>query len=552
MRLLMVVLVGLVLGCGDRETPVSVEPAGKVSGGGLFDLFKTGGSAIVGVDSTAAETPADSTAAAVADTTEAAPLSPAEARAELARLGIVYTERAFLDSAGSGNVAVVRLFVEAGMSVETTYASGGLTVLSWAAGFGHLEVVKYLVGQGADVNATRDNGRPVLHSAAISGDLAVVQYLVEQGADVTATDNDGYTVLDVAEGRDHTDIVAYLEEVLSDTTETEATVTDTTDQVVSLSSAEARAELDRRGISYRTWAFLDSAAAGNWEVVRLFVQAGMSVDTADRHGLTVLHRAASRGDLEVVKFLVGLGASIGATDEDDLYFTALHYAAEGGHLEVVQYLVGQGADVMAETDFGQTALHEAAYEGHLEVVEYLVGAGADVEDTDEDSWTPSQWAAWAGHWDVVKYLESLVVEVSRTPDEARAELEARGIDYTAGSFNHAAFKGNLVVVKLFVQAGMSVETTTNTSGTVLQSAAAGGHWAVVKYLVGQGADVNAKDNVNGWPALHYAANNGHLAVVKYLVEQGADVNATSNSGRTARDLVAVESDIAAYLESVGG
>ncbi len=68
----MVVLVGLVLGCGDRETPAG--PAGKVAGGGLFDLFKAGGSAIVGVgvDSTETETEtlADSTDAAVTDTTE--------------------------------------------------------------------------------------------------------------------------------------------------------------------------------------------------------------------------------------------------------------------------------------------------------------------------------------------------------------------------------------------------------------------------------------------------------------------------------------------------
>lgn len=68
----MVVLVGLVLGCGDRETPAG--PAGKVAGSGLFDLFKAGGSAIVGVgvDSTETETEtlADSTDAAATDTTE--------------------------------------------------------------------------------------------------------------------------------------------------------------------------------------------------------------------------------------------------------------------------------------------------------------------------------------------------------------------------------------------------------------------------------------------------------------------------------------------------
>ena len=275
MRLSMMVLVGLVfLSCGDRENPVQ-EPAGKVSGGGLFDLFKAGGSAIVGVDSTAAETAADSTDTAVTDTTETAP------------------------------------------SDTTDFAA----VLS----------------------------------------------------DTTET-----------------------EATVTDTMETVAVVTDTTEQVVSLTPEQARAELDRRGIFYRTWAFLDSAKAGNWEVVRLFVQAGMSVDTADRHGVTVLQAAAARGDLEVVKFLVGLGASIGATDEDDFYFTALHHAAGGGDLEVVQYLVGLGADVTAMNDFGRTPLFLAAMGGHLEVVQYLVEQGADIAVRDEDSWVPSQWASQFG------------------------------------------------------------------------------------------------------------------------------------------------------------
>ena len=45
---------------------------------------------------------------------------------------------------------------------------------------------------------------------------------------------------------------------------------------------------------------------------------------------------------------------------------------------------------------------------------------------------------------------------------------------------------------------------------------------IVKHLVENGADVNAKDE-NKATALTEASKNGHLEIVKYLSENGADV-----------------------------
>ena len=50
-------------------------------------------------------------------------------------------------------------------------------------------------------------------------------------------------------------------------------------------------------------------------------------------------------------------------------------------------------------------------------------------------------------------------------------------------------------------------------------AALEGHFAVLQYLLQQGAD---KDNNNGASPLYIAAQDGHLAVIQYLLEQGAD------------------------------
>ena len=123
-----------------------------------------------------------------------------DARTELADRGIAYTKGAFSKAAESGDLAVVKLFVESGMSVHTPDNDYGLTVLHFAAWKGHLEVVEYLVGQGADVNAKTDDGDTVLHFAAWDGHTDVVRYLVGQGGGRERKDRQGGLVGSVRGG----------------------------------------------------------------------------------------------------------------------------------------------------------------------------------------------------------------------------------------------------------------------------------------------------------------------------------------------------------------
>ena len=66
----------------------------------------------------------------------------------------------------------------------------------------------------------------------------------------------------------------------------------------------------------------------------------------------------------------------------------------------------------------------------------------------------------------------------------------------------------------------------------LQKAVKEGDSVAVQTLLSQGADVNAKDVINGMAALHFAAQGGNEAVVRMLVEHGADVNIKSLNLRT--------------------
>lgn len=60
---------------------------------------------------------------------------------------------------------------------------------------------------------------------------------------------------------------------------------------------------------------------------------------------------------------------------------------------------------------------------------------------------------------------------------------------------------------------------------------------IIKILIENGADVNAKNDKDGWTPLIWAAKEGDYDLVKLLIAKGADVNAKDDKEKTAFDYV---------------
>jgi serine/threonine protein kinase len=95
-----------------------------------------------------------------------------EARKDLQRIGIEYTEQQFAISAGAGDMAAVRLFLDAGMDVN----AGGGAALGLAAGRGRIDMVKLLLSKGAKPTSN------ALQFARTRGHTEIERLLVEAGA----------------------------------------------------------------------------------------------------------------------------------------------------------------------------------------------------------------------------------------------------------------------------------------------------------------------------------------------------------------------------------
>lgn len=120
----------------------------------------------------------------------------------------------FLRAAKAGDVGVMRLLLEHGADPKAATRTG-LNALMLAAGLGTkeedttgrrkteaeaLEAIGMALDAGVDVNAVNTLGQTALHGAAIQGFDQVVRFLAGRGAALDAKDKRGLTPLDAAMG----------------------------------------------------------------------------------------------------------------------------------------------------------------------------------------------------------------------------------------------------------------------------------------------------------------------------------------------------------------
>ena len=89
--------------------------------------------------------------------------------------------------------------------------------------------------------------------------------------------------------------------------------------------------------------------------------------------------------------------------------------------------------------------------------------------------------------------------------------------------HHAADRGDAVLATQLIGNGADVNARDKTGHTPLHLAAVRGHIPVVRALLTGGADVNAQDTLDGRTALMGAAHKGRNDVIQLLVDHGADL-----------------------------
>ncbi len=295
-------------------------------------------------------------------------------------------------------------------------------------------------------------------------------------------------------------------------------------------------------------AFVDAAMNGNREAVRALLKDGVDVNTTQADGMTALHWAAQKGDVELAKMLLYASANLKATTRIGGY-TPLLIASKNGDAAMIDTLTQSGADANASTMNGTTPLMLASAAGKPAAVTTLLARGANVNTREAvKGETALTFAAAFGRADVIRVLTAHGADVSATTNAIDlagfAKEEQERLAAERGNNGGQAGRGNAPGGRGGAPQGpqiAGVNRQYNYTELVgfwgglapLHLAARQGEMESVKALIDAGADVNQRGAGDPVTPVLIATMNGHFDLAKYLLDKGADPNLAQTNGVAA-------------------
>jgi len=297
----------------------------------------------------------------------------------------------------------------------------------------------------------------------------------------------------------------------------------------------------------------DAAQLGDRDGVRSLLKQAADVNAAQGDGMTALHWAAMKNDVDLARTLLYAGANVRAMTRMGSY-TPLVLAARNGSAAVMEPLIAAGADANTKTANGTTVLMLAAASGNVDAVTLLLDKGADINTTEPvQNLNAAMFAAASNRAPVVALLAKRGADLTATskvidlfsldrqkmgdvlfgnpqpppPAGGRAANEppqaqqgrnfpgGRGLQGKAGI--ERQFQLNELV---YAHGGM----------TPLLLAARQGYAETVGALLDAGVDVNQVSAGDKSSALLVATINGQFDLAKALLDRGADPNLAAENG----------------------
>jgi ankyrin repeat protein len=393
----------------------------------------------------------------------------------------------------TGNIDLVRQLLEHIANLERRSSSGvhkgnRNTPLHFSSEIGKVNVMRYLLDNGAEINARNPDQETPLHVAASRGEIEASQLLVRKGASVDARSSSGKTPLHVAAA------MRYSDETL-----------------LGILLA-AGADVNARSHTGQT-PLHEAVVVGdlNEEAVCVLLQAGARVDARTDSGRTPLHDATrSRHSIEcVVDALLNAGAEVDSLDNDGQ--TPLDLALRHGAFRNKHVLIVYGAKISAADKLA--LLQEAVDRCDGQMVTALLGRESSFLMSMPDSalGSPLHLKVAASVGRESSFLMSMTDDAGRTP------------------LHLAVIAHNLWRYAETINSGFS---RTSTERLRYANNAMREQAAIVRLLLRNGADVEAMD-AYGATALHYAVEFDTEQALMVLLEHGADVDVQAGDGKTA-------------------
>lgn len=280
----------------------------------------------------------------------------------------------------------------------------------------------------------------------------------------------------------------------------------------------------------------------------LIEQPGNDVNKLTHDGRIYLHWAASRGNAELVEYLLTKGSKLDLFDTHGS--TPLLFAANGGqqNTKIYDAFLAHGANFKKDInqDGANVLLLAIANDKNFALTDYFISKSVDLNSVDANGNNAFAYAARTGN---VEFLKALVQKGVK-PNANAMLMAAQG----GGGRGAAPAGTGLAVFEYLESVGIKPTVVAKNGENVLHAIARKPNQAEqIRYFLSKGVSVNQVNEDGNNVFMAAAAANRDIAALELLVPQVKNINQANNAGQTAL-MLAVKGnspEVVSYLISKG-
>lgn len=436
-------------------------------------------------------------------------------RSDLAQSHIQIEHSKLYYAIRDGNIPLTAMLLVTG---ATLLDSEQYTPFMLACYYGHMEIVEILY-ENKWLDDRDVYGNTPLIYAAWSDHIDVAKWLLKQGANINAVNVHGDSALFMALRTKHPEMAQVL-----------------------IENKNYRRE-NPNVLSYD--AFVVAVVNGYLDIADALYYNHMNLDLQYTENNSLLHMCAMNGNLESAQWLLKHGAN--SHTKNAYGVTPLVMAALKGHAGLVSLFLTHSIHDYSLCRDMDLALFAAAHQGHVGVVDFILYHHANVTNT--TIYNALMAAATNGHWPVMVHLLDLAPEKIEAKINKRYYFGENEYGHGNTLLQSAVEHGHLDVVQNLVRLGADLHVKNKNGENLLHIAARTGHLPLLRWLSMQGLHVNHV-NKQGDTALHLAVRSHDLDMARCLLLHGGNWSIENKQKETAEFLAQSQPELIECIQEI--
>lgn len=214
---------------------------------------------------------------------------------------------------------------------------------------------------------------------------------------------------------------------------------------------------------------------GNIDVIKYLLESSEKKKLSNQEKHVLIRKCIKNDRLDIVKCLINASDKEGINQEDSNSETLLHFAASLGRLDILKYLIEIGADLYVKTDYNETPLHYAIRGQQVKVVEELLKLCPVKEATYDTLFS-----------DLAVHIAAEVGNVEIFCMLLADGYSAQSCFQSKNPIHRAAAFGQWRIMKILVDSGIDINTKTKNHEIPLHFALTSGELSAIEYLLNSG------------------------------------------------------------------